>query len=327
MKVNFVIPKKYRKKAWPELLAGTPHPRYVLDAPHRIVSGVDAWILQTWALLCTSNVPITVELVEYGIPGEISVFHYDHATPANGIHEAFAMVIRADRPPVPLADIVIEQNPCVQLTDTSFFLPSWPQPGLIPRDPSRRAKCTQLAYVGSQEYVPNYMKTDTFKQKLRAIGVEFCRMHSGEWVDYSQVDILVAVRDVPQSVLNRKPYAKLVNAWLAGIPIILGKEPAYQSLRQSNLDFFEAQNEEEVLAAVTSLVQNAKLYQAMQNNAHKRAHEFSISKIVQSWCDVLEIAAHQTRSFSIFEKYSRYGLFLYGKCSAQVWKRMHGWNE
>jgi hypothetical protein len=326
LKVNFVIPKKYRQKEWPELLVN-PLPERVLDAPDRIVAGVDAWILQTWALLGTSDVPIEVALVERGVPGEISVFHHDHATPAHGVHETIAVVIRADRPPVPLADIIIEQNPCIRRTDNTYFLPSWPQPGLIPRDPSRGAKCTSLAYVGSREYVPDYMQTDGFLAKLHALGIEFHQMHKGEWVDYSQVDILVAVRDVPLSVLKRKPYAKLVNAWLAGIPIILGKESAYRALRKTNLDFFEAENEEEVLAAVTSLVQSTQLYRDMQKNAQNRATEFSVNKISQAWCDVFAAAQSRVRPFSLCETYFRYCRFLFGKLSNRVWKIAHGWNE
>jgi hypothetical protein len=304
LKVNFVIPKEYRLKEWPELLVN-PLPESVLDAPHRVVSGVDAWILQTWALLDTSDLPIKVALVERGVPGEISVFHHDHAAPTHGVHETIAVVIRADRPPVPLGDIIIEQNPCIQRTDITHFLPSWPQPGLIPRNPSRGAKCTCLAYVGSQEYVPDYMKTDRFLDKLHALGIEFHQMHKGEWVDYSQVDILVAVRDAPLSVLKRKPYAKLVNAWLAGIPIILSNEPAYRALRKNNLDFFEAKNEDDVLRAVTSLVQDTQLYCDMQKNAQKRATEFSFSKMSQAWYDVFSAAESQVHPFSLLEKHLR----------------------
>jgi hypothetical protein len=171
------------------------------------------------------------------------------------------------------------------------------------------------------------MQTDGFLAKLHALGIEFHQMHKGEWVDYSQVDILVAVRDVPLSVLKRKPYAKLVNAWLAGIPIILGKESAYRALRKTNLDFFEAENEEEVLAAVTSLVQSTQLYRDMQKNAQNRATEFSVNKISQAWCDVFAAAQSRVRPFSLCETYFRYCRFLFGKLSNRVWKIAHGWNE
>ncbi|NJB69136.1 hypothetical protein GGQ74_002830 [Desulfobaculum xiamenense] len=327
MSVNFVLPRKYRERNWPELIADQPRPEVVLASPHRVVTGVDAWIVQTWALLATVDVPFSVSLVERGIPGQCSVFHYDHARPAHGVHETQAVVVRVDRPPVPLADFVIEQNPCVPQSEKTQFLPSWPQPGLIPRDGSRGCSCVRLAYVGSEEYVPSYMKTSRFIDELRKLGVEFCFMHKGNWVDYSQVDALVAVRDVPRSVLARKPYAKLVNAWLAGIPIILGDEPAYRALRRSGLDYLEASSEAEVLVAVARLVSDSRFYSAMQDNALTRIAEFSIGRITDMWCDVLEAATSSVRSFPVLERASRRIRYQAGCLFARGWKIANGWNE
>jgi hypothetical protein len=171
------------------------------------------------------------------------------------------------------------------------------------------------------------MQTDGFLAKLHALGIEFHQMHKGQWMDYSQVDILVAVRDVPLSVLEQKPYAKLVNAWLAGIPIILGSEPAYRALQKSDLDYFEAENEEDVLAAVTCLQKNPQLYRDIVDNAGNRATEFSVNKMAQSWYNILLEAASQKRHFSFPEKCARFCFYFWGKSTNRAWKIVHGWNE
>lgn len=88
------------------------------------------------------------------------------------------------------------------------------------------------------------MKTDAFQDALRQRGVRFVSRFQGEWHDYQHVDAVLAIRDCPPVVLATKPASKLINAWKAGVPALLGPEPAYRELRTSPLDFLEAASAE-----------------------------------------------------------------------------------
>ena len=75
----------------------------------------------------------------------------------------------------------------------------------------------------------------------------------------------------PPIVLETKPASKLVNAWAAGVPAMLGPEPAYRELRSSPLDFLETPAAEAVLDAIDRLRGEPGLYAAMAENGLRRA--------------------------------------------------------
>jgi hypothetical protein len=95
------------------------------------------------------------------------------------------------------------------------------------------------------------------------------------------------VRPPDKKLHARKPATKLYNAWLAGVPAILGPEQAYRELRRSDLDYLEVKNVPEALAAVDRLIREPALYAAMVENGKRRAEEFTIDAIRKRWVDLL----------------------------------------
>ena len=87
-----------------------------------------------------------------------------------------------------------------------------------------------------------------------------------QWNDYSEIDVIVAIRPNTSSQYPNKPASKLVNAWRAGIPAILGPEIAYREVRKSELDYIEAKNRYEVARAIRRLKDSPELYAGMVEN-------------------------------------------------------------
>ena len=136
--VYFVIPETQRKK-WPAQLHEAALGQYSVDEIAAFfTAGVDVHILQTWLLLKEREREFSFHLVSHAVKDEICVFHYDNAKPRHGLLDCFSIVVRADRPPVPYADIVLEQNPLA--SGAAWHMPHWVQPGLIPRDESRASR-------------------------------------------------------------------------------------------------------------------------------------------------------------------------------------------
>jgi hypothetical protein len=214
---------------------------------------------------------------------------------------------RADRARQLYADFEIVQN-ASSVEEYQFFIPSWVQPGLIPRNASRGTRVERVAYVGARKQLHDDLADPHWADALRQRGLSWdLRMitFSGNdqlytdhrWNDYSTTDIVVALR--PPDVWNAssKPAAKLQNAWAAGTPAILSPEMPYRELRRSDLDYLEARNGGDVLAAIERLRFEPGLFAAIVQNGFARAREFQPDRIVVRWAETLwrEIPARSAR--------------------------------
>lgn len=92
-----------------------------------------------------------------------------------------------------------------------------------------------------------------------------------QWNDFSETDLVLAVRPPSGDLHLRKPATKLCNAWLAGVPAMLGPESAYRSLRRDELDFIEVGARAEAEAAVLRMLQEPARYASMRERASERA--------------------------------------------------------
>ena len=161
-KIYFVVNEKHLFKKWPELVS-EPRPFAPDECPERIISGRDCWIILTWARLCAVDCPFDPVLSCRSVDNAVCVFHWDDATPAQGVHRCFAVVAQADRPRPALSDMTVMQNGLMGETGLRRTMPHWPQPGLIPRDPARGDRLETIAYFGSDQYEPQFVKTGPFR--------------------------------------------------------------------------------------------------------------------------------------------------------------------
>lgn len=323
--IFFVLPDKYVEKKWPDLLSIDEN-FSLEDLAPRMVNGIDCWIVQT-GLLLKKYSNYNIKFVSSGISGEICVYHYNYAHVKYGVHKSYSVVVRADRPPVNLADISIEQNPSIKITKSVKYIPHWPQPGIISRDSSRKNHVHKVAYVGSSQYIPSYIKNDKFLEHLSKKNIDFIYMVDGNWLNYKDVDVLIAVRDVPESVLATKPASKLVNSWIAGVPIILGSESAYRAIRQSDFDYLEANNLEELLLCIDMLASNSDLYVKILKNAETRRKEYALANVVKIWIDFFESINKDIKVYSRNEVLLRWVKYYMSLSQNRLWKFANGWND
>jgi len=256
----------------------------------------EVWIVQTWKRLRQAGYPLTMS--DQAPRDGIIVYHKEDqrvlltrlprgATPV-------LIGVRADFRACTYADFEILQNGCYADGRRSFFVPHWPQPGLLPRDPRRGDRMERIAFKGfvgnlTQEFRSarwlaflseqgmvfddDVILDDSFSQPIRA------RFH-----DYREVDLVLAVR---RGDTRTKPASKLVNAWQAGIPALLSPDYAFEELRESPLDYLAVRNLGEAQAAVLRLKREPGLYRAMIEHGRLRGAEFSVGKITQMWASLL----------------------------------------
>ena len=253
----------------------------------RFRSGIDVWIVQTYLHVrdALAAEGWSVSLVPDFVPGSIAVAHWDE------LHRlrwraplAYLIGVRADRPPLCVADKVVRQNTLVPDDAHQVGIPLWPQPGIKARRPERGDRVRRIGYFGRLAMAPRFFSDPAFHAEIAALGLEFVPSEH-DWQDYRDVDVVIAFRTAPPSVLRHKPVTKLSNAWLAGVPAIVGPEPAYLQLRRDEYDMCVADDAAGVLAALTRLTREPGFYPAMRARAAARAPEFDVPAIRSRWLD------------------------------------------
>lgn len=265
--------------AWREFAGSLPEPGEV--APQIAAQGgVAGWILQTFLFLKRRG--NNVALSDVLPPGGIAILHCDDLGLRSYRLDTFTVVVRADRPVVDLCDLQVVQNPRGVKSQSDIFIPYWTQPGLIPRDETRGDRVERVGFVGRARNLAEVFRDGIFEQGLRELGVEFV-VREKSWWDYSDLDIVLGVRDGRESFLDAKPASKLVNAWMAGCPAVLGSESAFEALRRSDLDFCCVADVTEALAAIRELKEDPGRYRAMVENAKRRRLDFTSERISEAW--------------------------------------------
>jgi hypothetical protein len=316
--VHFVF--RGRKLAWPDLFDGSPPPDP--DAiPHRIVEVEECWIVHTYLRMRQAGLESTIS--DGFREDAINVVSYHDVSIRDFAVLPYLVVTQHDAPRPELRDRSIVQNELNVRKPTDHFIPHWPQPGLIPRDPQRGGRMETIAFKGSEYNLYKAFRSPEFVSALRGEGLELTydvkeNAKPGEpqrWEDYRSTDLVLAVRDCTEGDLKIKPASKLVNAWLAGCPALLGPEPAFQALRRGELDYFEVRTPEDVLAAVRRLRREPALYEAMVRNGQERGAAFTPQEVTAAWHQVLagpaarDFAALRARG-KLLRPLVRWGSFL-----------------
>jgi hypothetical protein len=293
---HFVIAQR---GTWDDLLAGDaqgqmpPTPREL--AP-RIQSHEDASIVLTYVHLKRRGLP--VHLQPHFVPGAIcvaSTVDYGIRTRPDG---SFVIGSRGDGPRSALCDLQVVQNPLNLRWRTDVLIPLWPQPDLVPRNPARGMELRNIVFKGDVENLDEGFRSPDFCAALGKRGLRLVlegRPASGPvfWGDYTEADLVLAVRNLTVVDAKVKPPSKLTNAWHAGVPALLGPEPAFQLLRQSEHDYIEVRTPADVLEGIDRLQADPGRYQAMLKQAALRSPEFNEEAIARLWINVLETAARR----------------------------------
>lgn len=262
------------------------------------------WTIQTFLYLRAAGLPcrLTAQLPEAGI----IVAHSDFLPPlARPSRWQFFLEIKPDRAlQCRYANFAIVQNghdPIRQGMAASLIasavVHNWPQAGLVPRNSARRDRFENAHFMGNaDQFLPD---TDALVRRLREIDMVWTMPPRQQWHDYSEVDVVVAVRPAcpPQAVtsaflpfysMDRKPAAKLQNAWRAGVPAVLSRDSAYLDVRRSDLDYLEATTVDDIVRNLVRLKSDPTLRAAMVDHGSRRADEFTPARLVAAWMALLD---------------------------------------
>jgi len=245
------------------------------------------WILQTYLRLRQHGFPC--RFARQMPPTGVVIAHHNHL-PENLRPSPNRLVVSAlvDKPAsqAKVCDLYVVHNRLQERQDPgrSFYIPSWPQVGLIPRSRERGTRFENAAFFGYPRQLPAELKSDAFRQRLLSAGLAWQMREQTHWHDFSDIDVIVAVRTLGTSQSHpNKSVLKLVNAWLAEVPAILGYESAFREVGRRNKDYIEARTPDEILHAVQQLKSNIEFRNMLVENGKARAAEFAAESVLERW--------------------------------------------
>jgi len=259
-------------------------------------TGERAWILQTCLRLRRRGLELA--LADRVPPAGLVLFHAKQeralrrALPPGGA--PVLVGVRADNRQPLAAELEIVQNGRWADGRRRFAVPHWPQPGLRPRDPARGERLERVAYKGFLDNLAPELRDEAWRRRLAAMGIDWqldapafrgaaTDRDVARWADYRDVDAVLAVRPAHRGREHSKPATKLTNAWLAGVPALLGPEYAFRELRRSELDYLEVADADAAAAGLARLRGEPALYRAMVEHGAARAREVDVAAVAAAW--------------------------------------------
>lgn len=260
------------------------------------------WSLLTYAHLRSRG--CNVALTETFLPGEICVASSWNTTIRSLPFRSYVVCCRGDGPRPEICEQVVVQSPAHLQQSKDHLVQHWPQPGLIPRDPSRGTRIRRVVYKGWDQNLWEPFRGDEFRNRLESLGLELVIEGKPEdrrltrWNDYSAADVVLAVRDLTEADLQGKPPSKLVNAWLAGVPALLGPEPSYRHWGKPGEDYLEVRSVSEALTSLEALVRDPATYAAIVEKGKQHSASVDEDAVAEQW--------HALLSGPVYEGFRRW---------------------
>lgn len=286
--VHFVVPEF---ALWPEIRAGRIDAIDDALLAERAVGSPNGWVSRTFFHLRQKGEQVTIssacrrDCVNVVSPRDFR----RRARPT----WAFILMPRADAHHSMLANFELRQNDATAPSTAAANIAYWPQAGLQRRDPARGTRLESISFKGRRINLGPEFRDEAFHAALGRLGITFevdafdGLLGANNWGDYRSTDAVLAVRNLTLRDALQKPASKLVNAWFGEVPAVLGPEPAYRALRQSELDYLEVRTPAEALQALARLKDKPDLYRRMVENGRHRREAFSTERMVERWIELL----------------------------------------
>lgn len=265
-------------------------------------ASAQAWLFQTWVEVRNrTDAVLSTTLPDEGVIITLSNF----LPPAfRASKNQFITAVVADFLPHPGAQLQILQNAAhARRLPGSIFMPHWPQPNLIPRNPARGDCFETLAYLGDQENLAPELQSGDFQRELHnRTGIQIELRNPDRWHDYSDVDAVLGIRDFSKACHLHKPATKLYNSWLAGVPFITGRDSACAAEGTHGMDYLRAKSPADLINCLELLKNDIPQRRRLVAEGQKKSASRSRDAVRELWLDLLGNNLNQHACQNTFSK-------------------------
>ena len=259
--------------------------------------GIYAWTMQTYLKLMEAGFAcqLTNQLPEEGI-----VLFHANASRGEDICSGprrLLICLKAEAVLCAQAQLHVVQNPCEASKWLGcYFIPHWPQPGLQPRLSERQDRFETVAFLGHRNSLATELMQPEWENQLQQRGFKWLPVINTNvwnsyqsidtrWANYQNIDAIVAIREfnLRRPGYGRKPATKLYNAWLAGVPAILGRELAYRAEGTAGENYLEANSMAELMSCLDKLQQDVVFRKRLTKKGQIRSIQYTSEVVTQKW--------------------------------------------
>lgn len=270
----------------------------------------NSWIYQTWSLLQKSGIPCNLleTLPVFDIAIFLSMALASKCKPSLNPN-LFLVDIVAHNHPHPAAHFHLVHNKAhARWLPRSLFMPHWPQPYLIPRDPDRGDRFENVCFLGDPEQLALEFIFPSWSERLeKELQLHFKIKTADQWHDYSDVDAVIAIRDISSARYLDKPATKLYNAWLAGVPFIGGLDSAYKADGRPGVDYLVASSVEEAFQHLRRLKEDKLFRHQLVLRGTESGKAFTREATLLRWqtfvLETLPKLVEQWQKKSVFQRH------------------------
>ena len=167
-----------------------------------------------------------------------------------------------------------------------FFVQPPMHPDLVPRDVNRGNRFEKIAFLGAEKNLESAFRSADFRSRVDALGMQFEIVNDPSKMNvYSDIDAVLAVRRLGKTI-SHKPAQKLINAWRAGAPAILGREVGYQELHDSDVDYLEVDSVDDVIRALEKLKTSDEFRASVIKSGLEKSEDYTAEAIELRWSEL-----------------------------------------
>lgn len=265
-------------------------------------NGLDHWITTTFLVLKENFEKITIgpEIPEEGVV----IFHRRYfSAKIKPTRNQFFVCLQVDSGSHSYAQWHIVHNPYQDkffhfpklIIDFLFgfsktkFMGGWPQHNMISRKVSRKSDLKTISFHGDILNIPKEVISDGFNLFLKNNNLALkIKSEPNVWNDFSDSDLSVCFRNFDNKKYYFKPYLKIVNSLLAGVPVVSGYDSSSVYFRNNYVNIPLVNNISELKELILQIVE--KKYDPMEqlDEFEKYKNKFVQSEIQKNWILVLK---------------------------------------
>ncbi|WP_264553462.1 hypothetical protein [Flavobacterium sp. N2038] len=169
------------------------------------------------------------------------------------------------------------------------FICGWPQHNMIPREISRKRDLKTISFHGNIENIPKEVISDDFNMFLKNNNLELkIKAEPESWNDFSDSDLSFCFRSFDNEKYYFKPYLKITNSLLAGVPVVSGYDSSSVYFHNNYVTIPLVRNISELKVLILQIVEKKYDPIGQLEEFEKHKNKFVRNEIQKKWILLLK---------------------------------------